>query len=248
MTLADKIDNVSPGDLRRGYSVTPDGIFYCVFCESRFTQGIVYPAGDLLMDAETAMKNHVKNTHGEPFWLLVYMDKDNGLTAMQKKLVPLLYRGLTDGEIAQKLGNAESTIRNHRYFLREKLGEAKVLLAILEELYEQRNKPEDEFIRFHSSLPVRDDRVKVTRKEQQAILNKYFDGKRLKQFPKQQKRKLVLLQHIAKKFTPQQKYTEKQVNAIIQELYEDYVTIRRYLIEYGFMDRKNDGSAYWRTD
>ena len=28
-------------------------------------------------------------------------------------------------------------------------------------------------------------------------------------------------------------------------MYEDYVHIRRYLIEYGFLDRKADGSAYW---
>ena len=38
---------------------------------------------------------------------------------------------------------------------------------------------------------------------------------------------------------------QKKLNEIIQPIYEDYVQIRRYLIEYGFMDRKEDGSAYW---
>jgi hypothetical protein len=28
-------------------------------------------------------------------------------------------------------------------------------------------------------------------------------------------------------------------------VYDDYVTVRRYLIEYGFLDRKDDGSQYW---
>ncbi|PKM78120.1 MAG: hypothetical protein CVU90_03610 [Firmicutes bacterium HGW-Firmicutes-15] len=40
-------------------------------------------------------------------------------------------------------------------------------------------------------------------------------------------------------------YSEKEVNAIIKEVYEDYVTLRRYLIDFGFMDRKTDGSQYW---
>jgi len=34
------------------------------------------------------------------------------------------------------------------------------------------------------------------------------------------------------------------VNEIIKSLIDDYVTVRRYLIEYGFMDRNKDGSEY----
>ncbi len=32
---------------------------------------------------------------------------------------------------------------------------------------------------------------------------------------------------------------------ILKPIYHDYVMIRRYLIEYGFLDRHRDGSAYW---
>jgi len=35
------------------------------------------------------------------------------------------------------------------------------------------------------------------------------------------------------------------VNEIIKNRYPDFVTIRRYLIEYGFMERKPNGSEYW---
>ncbi|MBN1999997.1 DUF2087 domain-containing protein [candidate division KSB1 bacterium] len=248
MNIEDNIDAISPSDLRNGFYKRTESEFCCVFCEQRFSQGVVYPAGDVLMDAETAVKNHVQSTHGNPFWLLVGLEQDNGLTGAQRELVPLLYQGLTDGDIAQKLGNAKSTIRNHRFFLREKYRETKILLAILDELYEHRDKPEDEFVTFHSSLPVRDDRAKVTKKEQQQILNKYFDGIRLRQFPKQQKRKLVLLKHIAEMFDRHEKYSEKQVNELLKKVQEDHVTLRRYLIEYGFMERKKDGSEYWLTD
>lgn len=37
----------------------------------------------------------------------------------------------------------------------------------------------------------------------------------------------------------------KEFNEIIKTAYYDYVTVRRFLIEYGFLDRKPDGSQYW---
>jgi hypothetical protein len=40
-------------------------------------------------------------------------------------------------------------------------------------------------------------------------------------------------------------YAEKEINEILKAIYEDYVMLRRYLIEYGFIDRKSDGSEYW---
>ena len=43
-------------------------------------------------------------------------------------------------------------------------------------------------------------------------------------------------------------YTEREVNEIIQPIYADYVTIRRYLISYGLMNRTRNGSEYWLTE
>ncbi|MMZ69439.1 hypothetical protein D1872_322810 [compost metagenome] len=48
-----------------------------------------------------------------------------------------------------------------------------------------------------------------------------------------------------KRFDTHKKYTEKEVNGILRTADTDYVTLRRYLIEYGFLDRKDDGSMYW---
>ena len=93
-----------------------------------------------------------------------------------------------------------------------------------------------------------DDRYKVTPKEHDTLLKKYFpdglDGK-LKTFTMKEKGKLVVLRHIATKFTCGLDYNEKQVNEILKTVYDDYVTIRRYLIEYGFMDRTADCARYW---
>ena len=43
---------------------------------------------------------------------------------------------------------------------------------------------------------------------------------------------------IAKSFEKDRVYDEKEVNAVIQEFYEDYCTIRRDMISEGIMERK----------
>jgi len=56
---------------------------------------------------------------------------------------------------------------------------------------------------------------------------------------------LIALREIAEKFQNSRIYREKEVNEILKGFYDDYVTLRRYLIEYGLLDRKRDGSQYW---
>ncbi len=53
------------------------------------------------------------------------------------------------------------------------------------------------------------------------------------------------MQQVVCRFEINRFYNEKEVNAIVKEVDEDYVTLRRYLIDFGFMDRKTDGSQYW---
>lgn len=68
---------------------------------------------------------------------------------------------------------------------------------------------------------------------------------KLRQFPSKQKRKYVVLKIILKKFSFSKKYSEKEVNDILSGIYNDFVTLRRALIDFGLMSRKNDGSEYW---
>lgn len=49
-------------------------------------------------------------------------------------------------------------------------------------------------------------------------------------------------------FEDGKKYSEQEVNEILRPIYEDYMTIRRYLIMYGFMERTKDGRQYWLTN
>ena len=92
-----------------------------------------------------------------------------------------------------------------------------------------------------------DERYQLTETEQQKILATYFDeNKRITQFPSKEKRKLVVLAKISQSFDPAKNYSEKAVNEILKQFIDDFVTVRRYLIEYGFMQRTKDGQTYWR--
>lgn len=68
---------------------------------------------------------------------------------------------------------------------------------------------------------------------------------RLKAFPAQEKKLLVILRHVLQAFEPDRRYTEKEVNELIKErFHEDCASIRRHFIEYKFMSREN--GVYWR--
>lgn len=68
---------------------------------------------------------------------------------------------------------------------------------------------------------------------------------RIKLFPAKEKRKYILLGMICLLFEKDTKYNEKEINEILKDVYDDYVTIRRYLIIYEFLARTPDGSSYW---
>lgn len=71
---------------------------------------------------------------------------------------------------------------------------------------------------------------------------------RIKTFPAQEKKYLVLLRYVVKAFESGMRYSEKQVNEILKRFNEDTAQLRRDLVDYGMMRREKGGSAYWRAD
>jgi len=67
----------------------------------------------------------------------------------------------------------------------------------------------------------------------------------INRFPKKEKQKYIILCMICHLFEKDKIYTEKEINEILEIVHEDYVILRRYLIDYHFLDRKPNGSAYW---
>lgn len=66
----------------------------------------------------------------------------------------------------------------------------------------------------------------------------------LRQFPSKERRKYILLQLIITKFESGKLYKENEINAILRPMYEDFVALRRALIDYKFLSRAKDGSTY----
>ena len=65
----------------------------------------------------------------------------------------------------------------------------------------------------------------------------------LKNFLQRKKKENYNLEEIMKNFRKGKIYSEKDINKTLKRIYEDNATIRRYLIEYGFLDRSKDCSS-----
>lgn len=93
------------------------------------------------------------------------------------------------------------------------------------------------------------DDLGLTPEEEEKILKNVFSSLeplKLKVISSKAKKKAVIMKKIAGQFEKDKKYTEMEVNGVLKQIYpEDFSTLRRGLIEMGFMDRKSDGSEYW---
>jgi hypothetical protein len=70
----------------------------------------------------------------------------------------------------------------------------------------------------------------------------------LKEIPSQLKKKIIVYEHIASHFEIGRHYTEKEVNELLGRFHPDVVSIRRDLFDLGFINRRQDGSDYWRSE
>lgn len=246
--------NLSIGELAVGYRKAADGTCSCIYCAEEFLGGRVYRVDAGLALAEFAAREHVEKIHGGAFGALMGLGPSaSGLPEVQEKVLRLLYQGKSDREIAQDLGGkSESTVRNHRYNLKRRAVEARVFLALMELLESRKPEAEAErFIDYPIGLPTKDERAAVTGAEAAAIEARCIraragGGIEIAFWPRRQKEKLVVLRRVAELFERGRSYTEPEVNAILMPVFGDYVSVRRYLIEYRFLDRKADGSSYWR--
>lgn len=69
------------------------------------------------------------------------------------------------------------------------------------------------------------------------VIRDFFDGERLKEIPAQRKRRVIVLQHILTRFEPDRAYPEREVNDLLRPIHEDVATLRRELVDYGYLLR-----------
>ncbi|SEN88919.1 hypothetical protein SAMN04488134_102200 [Amphibacillus marinus] len=228
-------------DYRNGF-YKEDNTYYCIYCDQVNKEGQIYQIDDAFFTAERAIQIHVQQDHQSALTQLLTLDKrQTGLSDHQTQLLTLFSQGMSDKDIAKRLDLSVSTIRNHRFKFREKERQANIFLAIMDLV-----DTSDEFVPIHKGATMVDDRYAITEAEREKVISSYFDEQgRVNQFPSKEKRKLIILQEVIKKFDRTVNYHEREVNELLKTIFFDYVTVRRYLIEYGFMNRSKDGQSYW---
>ncbi|MEK3705880.1 DUF2087 domain-containing protein [Paenibacillus sp. FSL R7-0198] len=245
------LQTASLEEIKRGY-IEEGPAYICVCCGYRTESGIVYPEEGVLYEAARYMRVHIEKVHGSVFEYLLELDKSvTGLSDVQRGLLAQFHEGKKDAEVQKALGiGSASTIRNHRFVLKEKERQAKIFLALMELLKSKDTQAPAEWVSpvTRHGHTIRRDSFDFTEQDREKVLNKYFPegtGGRLTTFHMQQKHKYIVLIEIAKRFETERKYSEKQVNELLKEVHDDYVEIRRYLVDYGLLEREPDGSQYW---
>jgi hypothetical protein len=81
--------------------------------------------------------------------------------------------------------------------------------------------------------------------EEEAVLRNYFRGGRLRELPARQSKRLIVLTRLALEFEAGVRYPEREVNGMLRQFHDDYATLRRYLVDEGFLSREK--GIYWRS-
>lgn len=79
------------------------------------------------------------------------------------------------------------------------------------------------------------------------ITQRFLDAEgRVAQLPVKLGKLKLVLEYLWSKFTLGATYTEKQANALLGQWSTlDYASVRREMVDHGYLHRKPDGTAYW---
>lgn len=79
------------------------------------------------------------------------------------------------------------------------------------------------------------------------ITKRFLDAEeRVVQLPVKQGKLRLVLEYLWSKFDAEVRYTEKQVNALLEQWSTlDYASVRREMVDHGYLYRENTGASYW---
>jgi DNA-binding CsgD family transcriptional regulator len=242
------------------FSEIADGYFFdrslneyaCIVCGRVFEVGEIFKIDERFFEADLAVKIHVESEHVDRIDAIINAESRYlSLTDIQMDVIRLFSRGYSDSEILEKLRITPTTVRNHRHKFNERAKSAKMFLFVWETasrgIVEKVNTKRNNLIIMPIRAGIIYKQCNITEWEYERIIKNSFESlapMKLITFPVKEKKKIAIISKISEKFEPFVKYTENEVNEILSDIYNDYVTIRRYLIEYGFMSKSKDGNTY----
>lgn len=142
--------------------------------------------------------------------------------------------------LSERLGLSPATVSFHM----KKLQQAGLVDARREQYYMVYSLRRSVFSHTLGELILRADggeTAEALREEQyrRKVLKSFMPDGFCAQLPAQLKKRVIVYREIFSRFEPGRTYTEKEVNAIISEVHEDYCTIRRGFVGMGWMQRSN---------
>jgi hypothetical protein len=193
---------------------------------------------------------------------------ENALMDMLKALADdsrlTLLRLLNEGEhtvteLAELLNLGEPTISHHLSRLREN-GLVNLRMAGNQRFYRVNETGLERFKRLVMNIEKKTPLTQAVEPDQdwinalgwdaadQKVLRDYTQGRQLVRLPSKRGKTQVILRWLATLFEPERLYNESEVNEIIKAVYaEDFVSLRRDLIDMGYLRREMGGGKYWRT-
>lgn len=146
-------------------------------------------------------------------------------------------------ELATRLRRSPSTITFHL----KKLEQAGLVSRSRSQYYgifQLNNEVLDITLKDFVSHPSGDDgpEQKRLRKYREKVLQTFVKNGRLVQVPKQWKKQRIVLDELVKQLDPSKEYREGELNVVLEAFHLDYCTLRRLLIDGGYMTR--DGQRY----
>ena len=233
-------------EIEQGWHTTATA-YICNYCGQDFQQDQVFQLHDAFYPAAEMVNRHIQSAHPDAITQLIQSSsKYNTLTNKQRDLLVAFSQGVKDATIAQDNHVAAATIRHQKFTFREKAKQAKLYLAIYNQVF---NNPERDTPIALPPATQANDPIAITQRDYHQLLQKYFepgDQLRLKRWPKQQKAILAILKRVSLEIPTTQHFTEHAINDRLVPIFDDYVRLRRYLIDYGFLARTPDGQDYWR--
>ncbi len=174
------------------------------------------------------------------------------------KIVQLLNeREHTVGDLAQRVELTDPTVSHHLSRLRE-TGLVTLRTAGNQRFYRANASGLARFKQLAANIeavgsspaPITDDNAWIGAlgwdEKAQKVLREHTISGRLVKIPAKQKKLVVVLRWLATKFEAGRMYSEPDVNAVLKAVDdEDYVLLRRELVDFGYLRRERGGGKYW---
>lgn len=147
--------------------------------------------------------------------------------------------------LAERLGLTASTISFHL----KKLSDAGAVTAYKNQYYTMYSLNKEIFRTSILELLQQesDDAQKQAQRDadyRQKVIDAFFEYGKLKSIPAQRKKERIVLEVIVEAFDFDRIYSEREVNIMIADFYDDFCTIRRDMIGERLLGR--NGMEYWR--